>query len=190
MIAIDDATDRFTGAWNPSLRPGGFDRLPPRVALPGPMKLLQPLMYVWAFPGSLVGLTATVFALTTGGRARIVEGVLEVHGGLTTRILMRGNRWVGPIAAITLGHVVVGCDQECLDRTRRHERVHVRQYERWGPFFIPAYLACSVWMGLRGYHAYLDNPFEVEAYAVDDAQTGRRSPSSGSDPASASDVSS
>jgi hypothetical protein len=46
--------------------------------------------------------------------------------------------------------------------------VHVRQYERWGPFFIPAYLLCSVWLMLRGYNAYLDNPFEVEAYAIDD----------------------
>jgi len=24
----------------------------------------------------------------------------------------------------------------------------------------------SAWVGWRGYHAYLDNPFEVEAYAI------------------------
>ena len=132
------------------------------------MQLLRPLVYVWVFPGSAVGLMAATLALVSGGRARIVDGVLEVSGGLVTLILKRGNRWVGSIAAITLGHVVLGCDEATLQRTRRHERVHVRQYERWGPLFIPAYLACSVWLGLRGFHAYLDNPFEVEAYAVDD----------------------
>jgi hypothetical protein len=118
----------------------------------------------------MVGLPFAVLAMVTGGKGRIVSGVLEAHGGLVTRILQRGNVWVGPIAAITLGHVVLGCDEATLDRTRRHERVHVRQYERWGPFFIPAYLLCSVWVGWRGFHAYLDNPFEVEAYAVDNAK--------------------
>ena len=45
-----------------------------------------------------------------------------------------------------------------------HEMVHVRQYERWGPFFIPAYLACSLGLWLAGKDAYRDNPFEREAY--------------------------
>ena len=138
------------------------------------MRLLRPLVYVWVFPGSAIGLMAASLALVSGGRARVVDGVLEVHGGLVTRILKRGNRWMaGPIAAITLGHVVLGCDEATLHRTRRHERVHVRQYERWGPFFIPAYLACSAWLGLRGFNGYLDNPFEVEAYAIDDTREPR-----------------
>lgn len=135
------------------------------------MRLLRPFVYIWVFPGSVFGLLFAALGLTTGGKAQIVEGVLEVHGGWVTIILTRGNRWVGPIAAITLGHVVLGCDEESLHRTRRHERVHVRQYERWGPFFIPAYLASSLWLGMRGYNAYLDNPFEVEAYKVDDPQS-------------------
>ncbi|MBS0206603.1 MAG: hypothetical protein JSS49_27310 [Planctomycetes bacterium] len=134
------------------------------------MRLLRPFVYLWVLPASTVGLSVVALALATGGRARVVDGALEVHGGWVSTILLRGNRWMrGPIAAITLGHVVAGQNEALLDRTRRHERVHVRQYERWGPFFIPAYLACSVWLGLRGYNAYLDNPFEVEAYAIDDA---------------------
>ena len=133
------------------------------------LRPLRPLVYVWVFPGTFVGLTFSALALLTGGKAKVVSGVLETHGGLVTHILKRGNIWVGPISAITLGHVVLGCDEATLLRTRRHERVHVRQYERWGPFFIPAYLACSAWVGWRGFHAYLDNPFEVEAYAIDDA---------------------
>ena len=141
------------------------------------MHLLRPLIYLWASPGSLVGLLLTPLALVSGGHARVVEGVLEVHGGWITKLLQRGNRWMkGPIAAITLGHVVLGCDGPTLARTRRHERVHVRQYERWGPFFIPAYLLASGWLMLRGYNAYLDNPFEIEAYAVDDPSADQDSP--------------
>jgi hypothetical protein len=135
------------------------------------MRWLRPLVYIWVLPGTLVGLCLTPLALIRGGRARVVDGVLEVHGGWVTTLLQRGNRWMkGPIAAMTLGHVVLGCDAETLERTRRHERVHVRQYERWGPLFIPAYLSCSIWLMLRGCNAYLDNPFEIEAYAIDDAE--------------------
>ena len=136
------------------------------------MRWLRPFLYLWVLPGTLVGLCLTPLALVRGGRARVVDGVLEVYGGWVTMLLQRGNRWMrGPISAITLGHVVLGCDAQALERTRRHERVHVRQYERWGPLFIPVYLLCSVWLSLRGFNAYLDNPFEVEAYAVDDGQT-------------------
>ena len=47
----------------------------------------------------------------------------------------------------------------------RHERIHVRQCERWGPLFLPAYLLASAFIALRGGNPYLDNPFEREAYA-------------------------
>jgi hypothetical protein len=70
---------------------------------------------------------------------------------------------------MTLGHVIIGQDQYCLDSSRSHEHVHVRQYERWGPFMIPAYLAASLWLYWRGYDAYLDNPFEREAFGADSA---------------------
>ncbi len=65
---------------------------------------------------------------------------------------------------MTLGHVVMAQDQTCLDLSRRHERVHVRQCEIWGPLFIPAYLAGSIYAWLRGGEAYRDNPFEKQAY--------------------------
>lgn len=44
-----------------------------------------------------------------------------------------------------------------------HELAHVRQYETWGPFFIPAYLGASIAARLRGGRAYTDNHFEVTA---------------------------
>ena len=65
---------------------------------------------------------------------------------------------------MTLGHVVIARDEHLLEETRAHERVHVRQCERWGPLFIPAYLAASLVLWLVGRRAYEDNPFEREAY--------------------------
>ena len=47
--------------------------------------------------------------------------------------------------------------------SRTHERVHVAQYERWGPFFLPAYVAASLWAFARGGDFYLDNVFERAA---------------------------
>jgi hypothetical protein len=34
-------------------------------------------------------------------------------------------------------------------QTRQHEHIHVRQCERWGPFFLPAYGVASVLALLR-----------------------------------------
>lgn len=120
--------------------------------------------YVWAAPASLLGLCCVPLAQISGGEARIVDGVLEVQGGLVARALQGGTPLVGGAQAMTLGHVVIAQNQSSLDRTRAHERVHVKQYERWGPFFIPAYLLSSALISLRGGDAYRDNPFEKEAY--------------------------
>jgi tetratricopeptide (TPR) repeat protein len=51
---------------------------------------------------------------------------------------------------------------------REHERVHVRQYERWGPLFIPLYLAAAAIAWWKGLDPYRDNPFEREAFERDD----------------------
>ena len=69
--------------------------------------------------------------------------------------------------AITLGHVILGRTAAALDIARDHEWVHVGQYERWGPFFLPAYAVASLWAWLRGRDPYRDNRFEREAFAVD-----------------------
>lgn len=127
-------------------------------------RLTQLLLYLWVAPASLLGLSMVPLVLLQGGKVAVVDGVVEVYGGIITRLLRRGLPWVGAGAAITLGHVVWGCNQECLDRSRSHERVHVRQYERWGPLFIPLYLLLSLVAGLRGFDPYRDNPFEREAY--------------------------
>jgi hypothetical protein len=125
--------------------------------------------YLWAFPVTLPGLGLTALALLTGGRARGVSGVLEARGGLA-RV---GLRYLVPLrggaSAMTLGHVVLGRDEGSLERTRAHERAHVRQCEQWGPLFIPAYVLASMAAAFRGGHYYRDNWFEREAVAAADA---------------------
>lgn len=116
------------------------------------------LLYTWASPTTLVGLLAGVLTLCTGGRVQRRCGALEFHGGF--------SRWLGchwGFSAMTLGHVIIGRDRWCLDFCREHEQAHVRQVERWGGLFIPAYLAASLLAWWQGGHYYLDNWFERDA---------------------------
>jgi hypothetical protein len=121
------------------------------------------LLYLWASPATGLGLLLVGPALLGGGSARIVDGVIEATGSIVTRLLKGGLPFVGPVAALTLGHVVLGCDTVCLTKTRAHERVHVRQYERWGPLMIPLYLLAGLVVYIRRGNPYRDNPFEKEA---------------------------
>lgn len=123
--------------------------------------------YLWAFPTTMVGLLLVLPTIVTGGRGRFVTGVLELHGGLLRWMLTHLVPLPGGASALTLGHVVVARDAECHERTRIHERVHVRQVERWGIFFIPAYFLCSIWLILRGRNPYRENPFEREAFRLE-----------------------
>jgi len=138
----------------------------PRDAVPAPLRAAgRALVYLWVLPTSAIGLLFLPFALIApAGGARVVDGVLELHGGLVTFFLRHCTLLRGGASAMTLGHVVLGRDGRLLDLTRSHERVHVRQCERWGPLFIPAYLLASLWVKLRGGRPYEDNPFEREAY--------------------------
>jgi len=128
----------------------------------------EALRRLWAGPASLIGLAFVPLARVTGGRVRIVRGVVEASGGLLAPLLSRGNPWF-PIQAITLGHVVLGVSAETLERCRAHELVHVRQYERWGPLFPLLYLASSAAALGRGRGGYAGNAFEREAFAAERA---------------------
>ncbi len=121
------------------------------------------LRYGWAAPNSLIGLGLAGLATLTGGHATVVDGVLEVEGGAVRHLLRYATPLPGGAAAMTLGHVVVGQDAAALDQCRPHERVHVRQAERWGPAFLPAYALASLVAALRGGHFYRDNAFELAA---------------------------
>ena len=128
------------------------------------MNPLRALVYVWVLPTSSVGLLVTLPTLLTGGRARWHTGVLEVHGGFGAYLLKKLVPLAGGASAMTLGHIVIARDAKCHTATRAHERIHVRQCERWGPFFIPAYLLTSLVLKISGRDAYRDNPFEREAF--------------------------
>jgi len=119
--------------------------------------------YAWSSPNSLIGLVIAAAMLLLGAEGRRVSGVLEIGGGLV-------GDWLGPTRialpwrAITLGHVILGIDASALDASRAHEHVHVRQYELWGPLFLPAYVASSLWQLACGRRCYRDNWFERQAY--------------------------
>ena len=127
--------------------------------------LLDALQYGAPPHGGLAFGLDRIITLMTGGKMTIIRGTIEFHGGISTFLLKHCTVLKGGAAAITIGHVIHGQDQRCLDQARNHEHVHVRQYEKWGPFFIPAYLLASLIIKCKGGDAYRDNPFEVEAYA-------------------------
>lgn len=129
------------------------------------------LSYAWASPNSLIGLVIGGALILLGARAQRVAGVLEVEGGLFGTLL--GPKRISlPWRAVTLGHVILGIDQAALDQSRAHEHVHVRQYEQWGPFFLPAYVVSSLWQLACGRRCYRDNWFERQAYAEDGRRPG------------------
>lgn len=125
--------------------------------------LLAVLRYGWALPATSFGTTLVLLVLLGGGRARLHKGVLEAYGGWPGKLLANGLPFAGPVAAITFGHVVLGVCEESLRATRAHERAHVRQYERWGALFFPAYFIASVWAWSRGNDPYRGNFFEISA---------------------------
>lgn len=119
--------------------------------------LLRFVGYVWAVPNTLIGLVLGALSFQT---PRLVRGVLAFdrapRGFL--RIFAR-KQW----RAITFGHVVLSA--QLLDgRLLAHELVHVRQYERLGPLFLPAYVTLHLFTG------YELNPFETAAVRGESAE--------------------
>jgi hypothetical protein len=128
--------------------------------------VLIALRIIWASPYTLVGLLIGGVGLCTGGRVRMRGRAIEFYDG--------GVKWFvqhlphGQFTlALTLGHTILGQTDAALDISRNHEMVHVRQFERWGPFMGPAYLLSSLYLWLVGGRPYRDNPFEREAYDLD-----------------------
>jgi hypothetical protein len=121
------------------------------------------LAILWASPWTIFGLMVGLLGLLAGGRVQRMGRVIEFWGGGAAWFLAKFPLVAGA-NAITFGHTVLARSKQDLDGTRSHELVHVRQYERWGPLFIPAYLLCYFTLWLRGRHPYFDNPFEREAF--------------------------
>lgn len=135
--------------------------------------MLRLAAYLWAAPVTLLGLLAAFAMHSSGGSVRIVDGVIEACGGWPARLLQAGFPFSGAVAALTLGHVVLGVSTDALDATRAHERAHVRQFERWGVLLLVLYPLAGLLAWRRGGHPYRDNPFEREARAVAPASRER-----------------
>ena len=131
--------------------------------------MLRALRYLWPLPVTLLGMLVVLVARSSGGSVQQVAGVLEAAGGWPGRCLRNGFPFSGSVAAMTLGHVVLGVSQEALVATRAHERAHVRQFERWGVLMLLLYPLAGLAARLRGGHPYYDNVFEREARAAADA---------------------
>ncbi len=124
-------------------------------------------MVAWALPYTLVGIAIGSIGLLFGGRVRIVGRAIEFYeGGIKWFIHQLPN---GQFTfAMTLGHVILGQTDAALEISRKHEAVHVAQYERWGPFMLPAYYLTSIYIWFKGKRFHRDNPFEREARRVED----------------------
>lgn len=121
--------------------------------------MIRVVGYLWASPVTVVGMLLALVTVPTGGSMRRHSGVIEAWGGLASWFL-RGSSFHRGGAAMTLGHVILGRDVDCLERSREHELAHVRQFEKWGPLLLPVYWLIGAWLWCRGYHPYLDHPLE------------------------------
>jgi hypothetical protein len=121
---------------------------------------------IWAAPWSVWALALGMIALLTGGKVQWSGEVLEFWGGFLS-LFLKYFPFVAGSPVATFGHVVLGRSQRHLEACRPHQLIHVKQYERWGPLFVPAYITFWVILWFRGKHPYYDNPFEREAYGHD-----------------------
>ena len=110
--------------------------------------IVRALAYVWALPGTAIGL---LLGATTFSRPRVRDGVLAFGSARGFGALHRRAGF----AAITFGHVVIA-NRPLDEPLWAHELVHVRQWELLGPLMLIAYPLASV----RGYRR---NPFEAAA---------------------------
>jgi hypothetical protein len=107
---------------------------------------------IWSLPNTLIGLG---FALLSGAVPQVRDGLLVAESNRGLAYLFLTRRGFG---AITFGRVVVSA-MPLTAHLLVHESHHSRQYEVFGPFYLPVYL----WLHAR--RGYAANPLEVEAEA-------------------------
>jgi hypothetical protein len=127
--------------------------------------MTKTLAYLWVLPNTLLG---CLLGLWYRGTFRWVEGAIEVSNvpGLFRRI----GQLTGVVGeghgAMCLGHCILAPNDAAMAGCRGHERIHVRQYAFWGPFYLPLYFLWSWYLTCHGRDSYFDNPFEQEAYRL------------------------
>jgi hypothetical protein len=134
----------------------------PRWIHRGVLYLNRGVRYAWPGLYTVVGLWAFIVPWQGSRRWIAHRGTIGIVGPAIERLLALAPIQ-GGASALTLGHTILAASEEAFFATWDHEFVHVRQYERWGPLFVPAYFICGWWQWMHGHHPYWDNPFEVEA---------------------------
>lgn len=126
-----------------------------------------------ALPGDLLGL------MVMRG-CGIPAPTRAVEAGDVTAVLVedpRVERWFRahliPVTAQTLGRYVFARESIPMD-ILAHECEHIRQWERFGPFYLPLYFGSSAIAFLRGRRTYWDNDFEAAARASAERTVRRR----------------
>ena len=117
---------------------------------------MRALRMLWTLPNTLIGLILGFLSFAWPRWDERGALVFESDRGFR-KLHSRGN-----YIAITLGNAIVA-NPDPSEETMRHEFVHVRQYETWGPFFALAYAFFWVKLWSEGQDPYRDNPFEREA---------------------------
>lgn len=128
---------------------------------------VQIVKLLWAAPCSAVGLAFAALILLAGGKAKWSRGACEVTYRQTEASCGTLARKL-PFRGIVFGHVILAVTGDELQTIGAHERVHVQQYERWGPLFFVAYAASSLWQLLHARSPYWHNHFEIQARALGD----------------------
>jgi len=112
---------------------------------------------LWTLPNTVVGIVIGLAGVLHGARISFGNNAIQFeHFPLGIGALTLGN-------AILYGRSTAPCDIKPLYGSTQplslaaHERAHTYQYQAFGPFFIPVYLACG---GIRA-----RNPFEQAANA-------------------------
>jgi hypothetical protein len=103
---------------------------------------LELLGFAWTVPNTVLGLLLGAFTFQL---PRAQDGAFVFDRG--PRGLTRLLRAMGR-TAMTVGFVIVAA-VPVEGTLLAHERHHVRQYARWGPLFIPVYLALAIPYGYR-----------------------------------------
>ena len=119
-------------------------------------------VYLWVSPCTLLGLCVLAIPKHGDRQVKFHRGTIGIFGPGIERILSMVPIEDGA-AAMTIGHTILARDERAWLTTFRHEFVHVRQYQWFGPFFVPAYFLESLWQWFLGRHPYVDNRFEVQA---------------------------
>jgi hypothetical protein len=141
------------------------------------MRICRLLKYLWASPCSAIGLALACGPCLLGATARARGGVVEIGFADSSHGVAQRLEKL-PYAGITFGHVVLAPTHRLHDTLRAHERAHVAQYEAWGPMFLIAYPLSSLAQWCAGRRAYVDNAFEVQARAAEQAFAATARPSS------------